>query len=129
MSTAAGSAQSPSRRTDDEGLSMVVTLVSMVAVALLVLLAAKATFGTSPSGSASAGVDQPVAAADGSQAQQALSTALGAVASASGGTGSYVGIDAAELSASEPSLQFTDGASTGPRLGQRGRRPATGRAR
>ena len=113
MTTTTGTARHRVRRRDEQGLSMVVTMVSLVAVALLVLLAARATLGGS-SGSASTSVDQPVAAADGAEAQQTLSTALGAVASASGSTDSYVGIDAAELSTSEPSLQFTDGASTGP---------------
>jgi len=93
---------------------MVVTLLSLVAVALLVLLAVKATFGASSAGSTSNAVDQPAAAAEAGQAQQALATALGTVTTASAATGSFVGIDAAELAASEPSLQFTDGASTGP---------------
>ncbi len=114
MPTAVGTTEIPSRRGDDQGFSMIVTLISLVAVALLTLFAFKATFGPSGSSPASGGVSQPVAEADGTQAQQALSTGLGAVATASGGSGSYLGIDAAELSASEPSVQFTGGPSTGP---------------
>jgi hypothetical protein len=114
MPTAPGTADPDRRHRDDGGLSMIATLISMVGVALLVLIAAKATLGSSSSGSAPNAVDQPVAAAEAGQAQQALSTALGAVTSASGATGSFVGVDAATLGAAEPSLQFTDGASTGP---------------
>jgi hypothetical protein len=93
---------------------MIATMISMVGVALLVLIAAKATLGASTPGSTAKAVDQPVSAAEAAQAQQALATALGAVTTASSANGSAAGIDAAELSASEPSLQFTDGPSTGP---------------
>lgn len=114
MATEPGAPEPAGRRRGDQGLSMIATMISMVGVALLVLIAAKATFGASSPGSVAKSVDQPLSAAEATQAQQALATALGAVTAASGASGTLVGIDAAALSASEPSLQFTDGASTGP---------------
>lgn len=97
---------------DDAGLSMVVTLASLLVVALLVLVGIKSTLGSGSTSSSS--VHQPVSAADDAQAQQSLSTALTTAATAAAGTASYVGLDAAALQAAEPSLTFVDGPSTGP---------------
>jgi hypothetical protein len=100
------------RRHDDDGLSMVVTLASLVVVALLVLVGLKSTFGSGTTSGSS--VHQPVSAADDAQAQQSLSTALTTAATAASGAGSYVGLDATALQAAEPSLTFVDGPSTEP---------------
>ena len=97
---------------DDTGLSMVVTLASMVIVALLVLIGLKATFGSGTTAGSS--IHQPVSAADDAQAQQSLSTALTTAGAAAAGTGSYVGLAASALQTAEPSLTFVDGASSGP---------------
>lgn len=123
------------RRRDDSGFSMVVVAISMVAVAVLVLLVAKATLGTSGSSNDSVTGNPEVAMADHVQAQQSLTTALGA---ASGlGTGGEAGdsgagiasisssgvggaadtgtaADLAHLSAAEPSLTFVLGPTTSP---------------
>jgi hypothetical protein len=101
------------RPTDDCGFSMVATAISLLVVALLVLVGAKATLGSSNSSTTASSVHQPLSAAAATQAQQTLSTALTAVSTAAGATGSYVGIDASTLEASEPSITFVDGPSTG----------------
>ena len=100
------------RRRDDAGLSMVVTLVGLVVVALLVLVGLKSTLGSGSSSGSS--TQQPVSAADDAQAQQSLSTALSATATATAASGTDVGLDAATLQAAEPSVTFVDGPSTGP---------------
>jgi hypothetical protein len=102
------------RHRDDAGLSMIATALSLVAVALLVLVGVKATLGSSSASSTGSSVHQPVSAADDAQAQQNLETALTTAATASAGTGSYVGLDASTLQAAQPSISFVDGASTGP---------------
>jgi len=92
----------------DDGLSMVVTAVSLVVVALLVLLALQATSG---SGS-STGSTSPTSAAAASQAQQSLGNALSTLQQVDpGGQGS---LDASALQSADPSLTYTTGASTGP---------------
>ena len=107
---------------------MVVTGVSMVVTALLVLIAIEATLGSGHSNPGSASGNPEVSAADHLQAQQSLSTALQAVNAASAGgaggvpglgasgsgsgTGAGSGVTVAELSASDPSLTFVAGPST-----------------
>jgi len=99
-----------SRSTGDHGLSMVVTAISLVIGALLILLALKATVGSS-SGSTSQAA-QPVAVADAGLAQQNLSGALATLQQvAVGGQGS---VDSATLQSADPSLTFTSGPSSAP---------------
>ncbi len=62
---------------DDCGYSMVVVAVSMVAVAALTLLGARAMLGSTDSSNDSVSGNPEVAAAENLQAQQSLSTALG----------------------------------------------------
>ncbi|MGB7053204.1 MAG: hypothetical protein WBG41_16685, partial [Acidimicrobiales bacterium] len=57
-----------SRRRDDCGFSMVVVAISMVVVAVLVLLAAKATLGTTGSSNDSVSGNPEVALAESVQA-------------------------------------------------------------
>lgn len=120
---------SGTRRRDDTGLSMVVVAISMVVVAALVLLAAKATLGTTGSSNDSVSGNPEVALAESVQAQQSLSTALGAASGLGpgGGGSSMAGLgdsgvggaadtgaatDIARLSAAEPSLTFVSGPTT-----------------
>jgi Flp pilus assembly protein TadG len=114
MTDASPPARRPERRRDDAGLSMVVTAASLLVVALLVIFSVKATLGSTSASSAGSSVRAPLAAADATQVQQTLSTGLAAAASAAGSTGSYVGLDASLLEASEPTITFVDGPSTGP---------------
>jgi hypothetical protein len=121
------------RRGDDGGFSMVVVAISMVVVAALVLLVAKATLGASGSSNGSVAGNPEVALAADVQAQQSLTTALGAVSdSGVGGDGGVSGAGIAgisgsgaggaadtgsggfiaHLSAAEPSLTFVPGPTT-----------------
>jgi type II secretory pathway pseudopilin PulG len=97
----------------DSGFSMIATLLSLVAVALLTALLLGSTFH---SGSASSGTaqNQEVALADSIQAQQSLSTGLHAATDAAAASGDFASVDAATLAAAEPSVTFVSGPSTGP---------------
>ena len=98
--------------TGDGGFSMVATMLSLVAVALLVALLLSSTLhsGTGSSGGIS---NAPgVAEADGIQAQQALDTALSTASAAASAAGGYGSITPSALSASEPSVAFVTGPTT-----------------
>ncbi len=105
-------------RTADDGFSMIATMLSLVAVALLTALLLGSTFGSgsNPSGSTASGVagNPAVAMADAVEAQQSLSTGLHAAQDASAAAGGFSSVDVATLSASEPSVTFVSGPSTGP---------------
>ena len=105
-----GSAQ---RDAGDGGFSMIATMLSMVAVAVLVGLLLASTFHSGSTSSGTAG-NQQVALADSLQAQQSLSTGLHAAEDAAAVAGGLASVDAATLSASEPSVTFVSGPSTGP---------------
>jgi hypothetical protein len=115
----------------DDGLSMVVTAVGLVVVAVLVLLAARATLGSNGSSTGSA-ANPGVALADHLQAQQTLSTALAAASNmgagsgtagagiggidgggGGGSTGGSSATDVPQLSAADPSITFVAGPTTG----------------
>jgi hypothetical protein len=102
------------RSTDDAGFSMVATVLSLLVVSLLVLFGAEATFGSSDPSSTGSSVHRPLSEAAATQAQQTLSTGLATVGTVVGVIGSYGGIDASALQASEPSITFVDGPSIGP---------------
>jgi hypothetical protein len=98
------------RATGDHGLSTVVTAVSLLISALLILLVLKATVG-SGSGSTSP-PPRPVSAADTGLAQQNLAGALATLQQVdAGGQGS---VDAATLQAADPALSFPAGPSAAP---------------
>lgn len=109
---------SSERTADEGGFSMIATMLSMVAVALLTALLLGSTFdsGSTSSGSTSSGTagNPEVAMADAVQAQQSLSAGLHAAQDASAAAGGFASIDAATLSAAEPSVTFVSGPSTGP---------------
>lgn len=99
--------------TGDGGFSMIATMLSMVAAALLVALLVGSSFhsGSTASGTAS---NPEVALADSAQAQQSLSTGLHAAEDAAASAGGLASVDTATLSAAEPSVTFVAGPSTGP---------------
>ncbi|MBF6555790.1 MAG: hypothetical protein IVW52_06380 [Acidimicrobiales bacterium] len=95
----------------DAGLSMIATVLSLVATALLVaLLLGNALHSGSvakPSVANAPGVGQT----NELQAQQALSTGLTAAAAASATAGGLGSLDISTLSASDPSISFVSGPS------------------
>jgi hypothetical protein len=96
--------------TDDRGLSMLVTVISLFVTALLVLIVLKAT-GVSGSGT-SATPSQSVAQADDVQAQQNLSQSVSTLQQTDpGGQGS---VDAAALQSANPSVTYTSADSSNP---------------
>ena len=93
----------------DGGLSLLVTVVSLLITALLVLVVLKATVTSGHTGSST---PTPVSTADATQAQQSLSGALATLQQIDpGGQGT---VDAATLQAADPSLTFTPSPSAGP---------------
>lgn len=109
------------RRAGDEGLSMVVTAASLLVTAVLVLLALEATLGSSGgSGAGSVSGNPAVASADHVQAQQALSTALTDVSSAtvSGASGLAGAADSAAAAATAEAEGGGSGSSSDAGSGQ-----------
>jgi hypothetical protein len=97
---------------DSAGFSMIATVLSLVATALLVALLLSTTLHSGSSSNASISNAPGVAEADGLQAQQALSTGLTAASTAAAGAGGYGAITPSELSGSEPSITFVAGPSS-----------------
>jgi hypothetical protein len=100
--------------TGDGGFSMVATMLSLVAVALLVALLLGTTLHSSNNSDASISNAPGVAEADGLQAQQALDAGLSAATSAAVGAGGYGAITPSTLSAAEPSVTFVAGPTSSP---------------
>ncbi|MGO8872226.1 MAG: hypothetical protein ACLQPH_12655 [Acidimicrobiales bacterium] len=98
----------------DAGMSMVVTVLSMMATAVLVALLLGTMLDSSSGSSSKQGIDNApgVAMATGEQAQQSLQTGLSTAASAAGAAGGLGSVDAAQLSAANPSITFVNGPST-----------------
>lgn len=94
------------------GFSMIATVLSLVATALLVAILLSTTLHSGSSSNASISNAPGVAEADGLQAQQALSTGLSAASTAAAGAGGYGAITPSELSGSEPSVTFVAGPSS-----------------
>jgi hypothetical protein len=91
---------------------MIVTMVSLVISALLIVLLLHATLGSGSTSATSVSNAPGVGLATSEQAQQALSTGITAAAAAAAGAGGYGALSAASLSASDPSITFVDGPST-----------------
>jgi hypothetical protein len=104
----------PGTGAGDHGFSMVATMLSLVAVALLAAVLLGTTLHSSSNSEASISNAPGVAAADGLQAQQALDTGLSAATSAAVGTGGYGAVTPSTLSASEPSVSFVTGPTSSP---------------
>ena len=96
----------------DEGFSMIATVLSLVATALLVALLLGSTLHSGGTSSSRVANAPGVAEADNVQAQQALSTGLTAADAAAVQAGGYVSLSPGELSASEPSVTFVAGPSS-----------------
>lgn len=96
----------------DAGFSMIATMLSLVAVALLTLLLMSTTLNSSSTSATSVSNAPGVGLADNLLAQQSLSTALSAVDAAASSDGGYGSLDLATLSASDPSVSFVDGPTT-----------------
>jgi len=99
-------------RADDLGFSMLATVLSLLGVAILTALLLGSTLKSGSSSSTNIDNATGVAAADGLQAQQALSSGLTAADSAAASQGGYGSLDVATLGASNPSLTFVSGPST-----------------
>jgi hypothetical protein len=97
--------------TGEDGFSVIVTMLSLVVSALLIALVLGTTLhsgGSSPSGVDSA---PGVAMANGIQTQQALTTALGSIATASTTSGGYGSLQPADLTAINPGVHVVAGPS------------------
>jgi hypothetical protein len=92
---------------------MIVTMLSLVAVALLTLLLMSTTLNSSSTSATSVSNAPGVGLADNLLAQQSLSTALTAVDAAASSAGGYGSLDLGVLSASDPSVSFVAGPTTG----------------
>ncbi len=101
-------------RTGDAGFSMIATVLSLVATALLVAILLSTTLHSGSNSNASITNAPGVAEAEGLQAQQSLTTGLSAAAAAATGTGGYGAITPSALSASNPSVSFVAGPSSSP---------------
>ncbi len=96
----------------DDGFSMVATVLSLGATALLVALLLGSTLHSGSTSSSRVANAPGVAEADSVQAKQALSTGLTAADAAAIQSGGYGSLTPGELSASEPSVTFVAGPSS-----------------
>jgi hypothetical protein len=90
---------------------MLVTTISLLVTALLVLLALTTMFKSS-NGSTKLSNQPGVGLADDLQAQQSLQTTLTASSALVAGAGGYGGVTAASLSESNPSITYVSGPSS-----------------
>ncbi len=97
----------------DAGFSMIVTMISLVGVALLTLLLLSTTLHSGSTSDTSVSNAPGVGLADNLLAQQSLSTALSAVGAAASSAGGYGSLDVGALSASDPSVTYITGPTTG----------------
>jgi hypothetical protein len=98
--------------TGDGGFSMVASMLSLVAVALLVALLLSTTLHSDSSSSTGISNAPGVAQADAIQAQQALTSALSAASTVATTAGGYGNVTPSALSAAEPSVSFATGPTT-----------------
>ncbi len=91
---------------------MIVTLLSLVAAALLSLVLLSTTFHSGADSDTNVSHAPGVAQADDLVAQQALSTALTSVGTAAANAGGYGALDVATLSASDPTVSYIAGPTT-----------------
>ncbi len=96
----------------EAGFSMIATMVSLVAVALLTLLLMSTTLKSGSTSATNVANAPGVGQADNLLAQQSLSTALTAVSTAASANGGYGSLDIGSLSASDPSVSFVTGPTT-----------------
>lgn len=96
----------------DDGFSMIATVLSLGATALLVALLLGSTLHSNSTSSSRVANAPGVAEADSMQAKQALSTGLTTADAAAIQSGGYGSLSPSELSASEPSVTFVAGPSS-----------------
>ena len=96
----------------DSGFSMIATMLSLVAVALLALALMSTTLHSGSTSNTSVSNAPGVGEADNLAAQQSLSTALDAVATAASAADGYGSLDVSTLTASDPSVSYVSGSST-----------------
>jgi hypothetical protein len=101
------------RDASDAGFSMIVTMISLVGVALLTLLLLSTTLHSSATSDTSVANAPGVGLADNLLAQQSLSTAMSAVDAAASSAGGYGSLDLGALAASDPSVTYVTGPTTG----------------
>jgi len=99
------------RNRSDPGFSMVVTVISLLVTALLVLLALTTMFKSSGNGSTKLSNQPGVGTADDLSAQQALQTTLTTADAVAAGSGGYGSVTASALAASDPSISYVAGPS------------------
>lgn len=127
MSTATRRRDPMEHRAGEAGFSTIVVGVSLLATAILVVVAISLTLGSGTTPTSQGSGNPEVATADRVQAQTSLRTALASVQAGALGSGSSggsgipaVGAGAgatglvAQLSATEPSLSFVSGVTSGP---------------
>ncbi|MGO9028707.1 MAG: hypothetical protein ACLQOZ_08800 [Acidimicrobiales bacterium] len=103
----------PEGTTTESGFSMIATAASLIIGALLLAFALTSMLKSGGGSNASLTNAPGVGMADDLSAQQALTTSLTAAGSAAAAAGGYSGVTGEALSASNPSITYTDGASTG----------------
>jgi type II secretory pathway pseudopilin PulG len=105
----------PDRRkpADDAGFSMIATVLALVVVALGAALLLGTTLHSSGGSSTGVANAPGVALADRVQAQQSLSTGLTAAETAAASAGGFATVTASDLEASNPSITFIAGPSSG----------------
>jgi hypothetical protein len=103
----------PVGTTTESGFSMVATAASLVIGALLLAFALTSMLKSGGGSNASLSNAPGVGMADDLSAQQALTTSLTAAGSAAAVAGGYSAVTGEALSASNPSITYTGGASTG----------------
>ncbi|MGH3578261.1 MAG: hypothetical protein ACRDU0_11980 [Mycobacterium sp.] len=95
----------------DSGFSMIATVLSLAAAALLVALLLGSTLHSGGTSGTSVSNAPGVARSDNLAAQQALSTGLSSAAAAASNSGGLGSVDLSTLSASNPSITFVPGPS------------------
>jgi len=92
----------------DAGFSMLLTVVSLLITALLILFALTTLFKSNGNGSVKLSNEPGVGMADDLSAQQALQTSLTAADTVAAESGGYGSVTASALSASNPSITYVD---------------------
>jgi hypothetical protein len=99
---------------DEAGFSMIATVLALVVVALGAALLLGTTLHSGGASSTGVANSPGVALADRVQAQQSLSTGLTAAENAAAAAGGLATVTASALEASNPSITFVAGPSSGP---------------
>ncbi len=102
------------RMADEDGFSMIATVLSLVVAALALALLLGTTLHSSGRSSTGVANAPGVAQADRIQAQQSLSQGLTAAQTLAAGAGGLSGVTPSGLGSSNPSIAFVSGPSSGP---------------